>query len=171
MFLMFCFCKQKTAYELRISDWSSDVCSSDLPDAADQAFITRRIIDCCLREDIRGIVSTGQICRLPEELSQHLQHQPDASWLRIAHLGADELWLPVVKAYPLQDWIGTGDAWIKVSPQSHGEVQHGYGLWMGHLRHGLDEESLTLFAAYRTEADYSTEHRTHRKHVMEGKRG
>src|SRR3546814_18202479 len=23
------FCKQKTAYELRISDWSSDVCSSD----------------------------------------------------------------------------------------------------------------------------------------------
>src|SRR3546814_6192912 len=26
---MFCF-KQKTAYEMRISDWSSDVCSSDL---------------------------------------------------------------------------------------------------------------------------------------------
>src|SRR3546814_9404255 len=25
-----CFFKQKTAYELRISDWSSDVCSSDL---------------------------------------------------------------------------------------------------------------------------------------------
>src|SRR3546814_9209190 len=28
---MFFFFKQKTAYELRISDWSSDVCSSDLP--------------------------------------------------------------------------------------------------------------------------------------------
>src|SRR3546814_4593896 len=28
------FFKQKTAYEMRISDWSSDVCSSDLP--ADQ---------------------------------------------------------------------------------------------------------------------------------------
>src|SRR3546814_3229114 len=28
--LSFFFCKQKTAYELRISDWSSDVCSSDL---------------------------------------------------------------------------------------------------------------------------------------------
>src|SRR3546814_2289193 len=27
---MICFCKQKTAYEVRISDWSSDVCSSDL---------------------------------------------------------------------------------------------------------------------------------------------
>src|SRR3546814_10712273 len=31
---MFFFFKQKTAYEMRISDWSSDVCSSDLPDAA-----------------------------------------------------------------------------------------------------------------------------------------
>src|SRR3546814_4250415 len=28
---VFCFFKQKTAYEMRISDWSSDVCSSDLP--------------------------------------------------------------------------------------------------------------------------------------------
>src|SRR3546814_2328909 len=30
MCLLFFFCKQKTAYEMRISDWSSDVCSSDL---------------------------------------------------------------------------------------------------------------------------------------------
>src|SRR3546814_1724127 len=29
---MFFFFKQKTAYEMRISDWSSDVCSSDLVD-------------------------------------------------------------------------------------------------------------------------------------------
>src|SRR3546814_11030644 len=31
-FLIFFFFKQKTAYEMRISDWSSDVCSSDLAD-------------------------------------------------------------------------------------------------------------------------------------------
>src|SRR3546814_5602619 len=30
MFFIFFFFKQKTAYEMRISDWSSDVCSSDL---------------------------------------------------------------------------------------------------------------------------------------------
>src|SRR3546814_4805425 len=29
-FIIFFFFKQKTAYEMRISDWSSDVCSSDL---------------------------------------------------------------------------------------------------------------------------------------------
>src|SRR3546814_17373736 len=28
--MLFFLCKQKTAYEMRISDWSSDVCSSDL---------------------------------------------------------------------------------------------------------------------------------------------
>src|SRR3546814_11627593 len=32
--MIFCF-KQKTAYEMRISDWSSDVCSSDLSDFQD----------------------------------------------------------------------------------------------------------------------------------------
>src|SRR3546814_2631047 len=39
MFVFFFFFKQKTAYEMRISDWSSDVCSSDLatsPFAADR---------------------------------------------------------------------------------------------------------------------------------------
>src|SRR3546814_6932981 len=30
VWLFFLFFKQKTAYEMRISDWSSDVCSSDL---------------------------------------------------------------------------------------------------------------------------------------------
>src|SRR3546814_4188136 len=30
MLCLFFFFKQKTAYEMRISDWSSDVCSSDL---------------------------------------------------------------------------------------------------------------------------------------------
>src|SRR3546814_4648606 len=32
----FFFFKQKTAYEMRISDWSSDVCSSDLAIASDR---------------------------------------------------------------------------------------------------------------------------------------
>src|SRR3546814_6261864 len=34
---MFFFFKQKTAYEMRISDWSSDVCSSDLAATLDEA--------------------------------------------------------------------------------------------------------------------------------------
>src|SRR3546814_2911640 len=34
----FFFFKQKTAYEMRISDWSSDVCSSDLSGSSSTAY-------------------------------------------------------------------------------------------------------------------------------------
>src|SRR3546814_659353 len=47
MFIVLCCCvffffffKQKTAYEMRISDWSSDVCSSDLADGETVRFGT-----------------------------------------------------------------------------------------------------------------------------------
>src|SRR3546814_3850962 len=36
LYIFFFFFKQKTAYEMRISDWSSDVCSSDLPRPRDR---------------------------------------------------------------------------------------------------------------------------------------
>src|SRR3546814_4695574 len=40
MYMLFFFFKQKTAYDMRISDWSSDVCSSDL-DPVEQEFWKR----------------------------------------------------------------------------------------------------------------------------------
>src|SRR3546814_2219058 len=40
---LFFFFKQKTAYEMRISDWSSDVCSSDLADEQPEIFMTDRL--------------------------------------------------------------------------------------------------------------------------------
>src|SRR3546814_13458653 len=52
--LIFFFFKQKTAYEMRISDWSSDVCSSDLRNKAGQIIgaskIARDISDKIHRE-------------------------------------------------------------------------------------------------------------------------
>src|SRR3546814_1846490 len=47
MVLFIFFFKQKTAYEMRISDWSSDVCSSDLSFAlqfGDRCTIARRFV-------------------------------------------------------------------------------------------------------------------------------
>src|SRR3546814_1650056 len=38
---VFFFFKQKTAYEMRISDWSSDVCSSDLCGSGDLSVLHR----------------------------------------------------------------------------------------------------------------------------------
>src|SRR3546814_1065229 len=60
LLLLFFFVKQKTAYEMRISDWSSDVCSSDLrssaepgsqPDGCDHHDQTRY--------DARGVMGTA----------------------------------------------------------------------------------------------------------------
>src|SRR3546814_3498665 len=42
----FCFFKQKTAYELRISDWSSDVCASDLRERACLEFEDGKGVTC-----------------------------------------------------------------------------------------------------------------------------
>src|SRR3546814_6003629 len=47
-YLCFVF-KQKTAYQMLISDWSSDVCSSDLDDAAASYGMTSKLILCFLR--------------------------------------------------------------------------------------------------------------------------
>src|SRR3546814_19372557 len=40
LFCSFFFFKQKTAYEMRISDWSSDVCSSDLDEPEQSIYRT-----------------------------------------------------------------------------------------------------------------------------------
>src|SRR3546814_5460540 len=42
---VFFFIKQKTAYEMRISDWSSDVCSSDLPLLIDSLIEWRSLLE------------------------------------------------------------------------------------------------------------------------------
>src|SRR3546814_17391207 len=63
------FFKQKTAYEMRISDWSSDVCSSDLrrrPVAAFTAFAQR----------LGGLLGADQslrACGLAEDLHDPLE--------------------------------------------------------------------------------------------------
>src|SRR3546814_5676068 len=59
---MFCFVffffKQKTAYELRISDWGSDVCSSDLTDIPVELLphLARALLDADLSQIDRLVI-------------------------------------------------------------------------------------------------------------------
>src|SRR3546814_5704352 len=60
LFRFFFFFKQKTAYEMRISDWSSDVCSSDLHGGAGlQREGTSEADEAALRAAITLALSTG----------------------------------------------------------------------------------------------------------------
>src|SRR3546814_9844748 len=62
LFRVFVFFKQKTAYEMRISDWSSDVCSSDLHRRNWLSRKARRIGQRSIREGrAGGNVATGAI--------------------------------------------------------------------------------------------------------------
>src|SRR3546814_2298780 len=89
----FFFFKQKTAYEMRISDWSSDVCSSDLPEPPDSR--TGRSHGSC--SDIVDSIENGggqftlcPECFVPSETGcppQPLPHPAMRRWPR--HEGTD----------------------------------------------------------------------------------
>src|SRR3546814_3094023 len=62
------FFKQKTAYEMRISDWSSDVCSSDLKEdlpLAGQMFCCREQHEHTNPTNRSTPRPTGLLCRVP----------------------------------------------------------------------------------------------------------
>src|SRR3546814_9856922 len=63
--VFFFFFKQKTAYEMRISDWSSDVCSSDLPLLATHLLMPDLTDFARLHPDIEmEILSSGELANL-----------------------------------------------------------------------------------------------------------
>src|SRR3546814_3248727 len=60
--MCFFFFKQKTAYEMRISDWSSDVCSSDLAQAVSAALAKGEEAGCPVVAAVIG--ATGELAAL-----------------------------------------------------------------------------------------------------------
>src|SRR3546814_8239143 len=56
----FFFFKQKTAYEMRISDWSSDVCSSDLVLVAGQRMADQDRVGALGIQSAVGLVGEGE---------------------------------------------------------------------------------------------------------------
>src|SRR3546814_9158059 len=84
----FCFCfKQKTAYELRISDWSSDVCSSDLHNAWED--VTIRHAD----EHVQIVSASSQALPRVFHLGQFAELDSDSStlgWKILQHMPRSE---------------------------------------------------------------------------------
>src|SRR3546814_3209243 len=66
--MVFFFFKQKTAYEMRISDWSSDVCSSDLEDRRREHAAHDRAAD--------GVLP-ARACSVRHRQRQHAEHESE----------------------------------------------------------------------------------------------
>src|SRR3546814_9619130 len=75
--------KQKTAYEMRISDWSSDVCSSDLyhlnarEDGEFWKYCRNMALPDAIRDKIALFAASGRIGRDVDDLFR------DASWAQV----------------------------------------------------------------------------------------
>src|SRR3546814_12483236 len=74
------FFKQKTAYEMRISDWSSDVCSSDLDDADRARQIVKRLLSVAIEQP-----------RAAQPCLQFLEEQHQRAFARDLQAFDDEL--------------------------------------------------------------------------------
>src|SRR3546814_1355281 len=60
LMIHFFFFKQKTAYEMRISDWSSDVCSSDL-DTTRPNHLAQEVVDNAVDEALAGYAHSIEV--------------------------------------------------------------------------------------------------------------
>src|SRR3546814_2919743 len=101
-FVRFFFFKQKTAYEMRISDWSSDVCSSDLAQrlifqhgVGEQVKLVLMTLQYFLRPRIALLDQPANF--LVDQLRRLVRHV-DALALRIAEEGFALLLLKIGRA-------------------------------------------------------------------------
>src|SRR3546814_10351430 len=85
------FFKQKTAYEMRISDWSSDVCSSDLP----LPCTPRGVIELLLRNgyDLTGknVVVVGRGVTIGRTIGLLLTRREINATVTLTHTGTVEI--------------------------------------------------------------------------------
>src|SRR3546814_10517458 len=86
----FCF-KPKTAYEMRISDWSSDVCSSDLGAQGGLQGTVRRLERAC-RQGMRTF--TRQDTRLSAAYRHQYSHQLGRYGVIVLHVSTRARWPP-----------------------------------------------------------------------------
>src|SRR3546814_10452168 len=115
----FFFFKQKTAYEMRISDWSSDVCSSDLVDGDQLA------LDVEMPEG--PAVARRRALQVGADLVDRALEVGGDEGAVGAHLGAPALVGPVQHGARLQQAVldepAEGDARLRRSEEHTSELQ------------------------------------------------
>lgn len=126
---------------------------------ADRAYIAWRIIDCCLREDVRGIVSHGRQVTPPSQILQAWgpNGNPEAWWC-VDHWPAGALWLPIRHSDTMQTVSALSDGWVRQSADGI-HLEYGAERWLEAIAEGLDDETRTLHHSYAEEAACAVQHR------------
>src|SRR3546814_11843482 len=94
-FVIFLFFKQNTAYEMRISDWSSDVCSSDLLARIGPVDARREGTDSASLDRVGGSRLRLEFRRVDELLTTGQRHAGQDALIFRIHVAAARIERPV----------------------------------------------------------------------------
>ncbi|WP_042879086.1 IucA/IucC family protein [Cupriavidus necator] len=125
----------------------------------DAAYICVRVVDTLLREDVRTCVSHGEL-HGADAVPAAMAHGFDASqqWLRVAHLGAGTLWIPVMPTRYMQEWRLTRLPLLREDAGAFSPL-HEIDTILAAFAGDLPAEDARLFTAYGDECRAAVEHR------------
>lgn len=130
---------------------------------ADQQYITQRVIDTCLRENVRNISHSGELVSdtKMEKVLIDWPYVKPKHWLSISHLGDFILYLPVEKNKFIQPWKVAVPAWLVVEKNNVFDSHIGlhYRDWLTLLSENLTEEQQSYYHTYSKECDCAVEHK------------
>lgn len=130
---------------------------------SDASYLTQRLIDTCLREDLFGLVSKSQFkAKAPASIT--ISNYPgEQVWAIFAHSDFT-LYLPVAPSYYMQRWVyGSpnrvdGSGWL-IEKKGQFELQHHYHDWIQLLKTCAHESSHPLLDGYLRELECAEEHK------------
>jgi siderophore synthetase component len=136
---------------------------------ADQAYIARRIIDTCLRENLRDLMRLGQAAVPGQAALAAWPHAQPPLWWRIGHLPGGIVWIPVAPCDSMQDIGALSHGWLR---EQHGiaRYEEGATAWLALLSEALDEQTVALHRQYAEEADCAAAHRRLAREGFAGQR-
>lgn len=125
----------------------------------DQLYVTQRIINACLRENVCKIMSLGKIINFSElDLEFNWPEMKTDFWLKIEHVCPAILYIPIIESHYMQEWQTTSAAWLKRTSEGV-TYQSGFKHWLNSISHNLSLEEKKFFNDYIEEANCAVEQR------------
>lgn len=119
------------------------------------SYITRRIIDACLRENVLGLLNGSRLCDALPEAGR--QVALDCDWLQL-RVGDQDVLLPVLATDYMQMWLSADDCWLERETTGAWAPRHGFAHWLELLSRAADESTRAAIEEYQLEAKTAARH-------------